>query len=468
MRRRYALPLAALRFAFPSRVRFAFAFGVLITSGARAQQAPAEIVPLGTLPITLHLCTLPAGFAEHEDHVLPLMPPVPGEQPLATFQVTYTGFTPEAQAAFQYAVDIWAQHVVSSVPIKVQANWVALGPGVLGSAGSNGLFANFSGAPLTGTWYANALADAISGQPLDPSGQPNAVEINANFSNAFNWYYGTDGNTPISQYDLVTVVLHELGHGLGFFGRANLDDGAGAAECSGVAGDGCLGVIGIPVIWDRLVEDLAGNAGYGPTYPNPGQGLGTLIRSNNLFMDGPTIAATLGDRAKLYAPGGWTPGSSYSHLDESFYDGPAVPQPHVNALMTPQVANGQSLHLPGPATCAVFSDLGWPMGPGCLAVLPTATESAAATDAAYTLGFDGPNPVAGRTALRLEVREAQAVRAELVDVTGRTVAVLHDGDVAAGRPVRLDVDAGALAPGVYVVRVVGAAFAAAERLVVAR
>lgn len=453
MRRRYALSLAAL----------------LLAAGVRAQQAPVEIVPLGALPVTLHLCTLPAGVAEREDHVRPLLPPpAPGARAMATFQVTYSGFTPAAQAAFQFAVDIWAQHVVSPVPIKVQANWVALGPGVLGSAGSNGIFANFPGAPLTGTWYANALADALSGQPLDPSGQPNAVEITANFSSAFsNWYFGTDGNTPGSQYDFVTVVLHELGHGLGFFGRANFDDGAGAAECGGVAGNGCLGINGLPIIYDRRVEDAAGNAAFGPTYPNPGPALGTLLRSDNLWMDGPTIVATLGNRAKLYAPTTWTPGSSYSHLDEAFYDGPAVPAPHVNALMTPQVANGQSIHAPGPATCAVFNDLGWPLGPGCLAVLPTATERAAVTDAPYALGFVGPNPAANRTALRLEVREAQAVRAELVDVTGRTVAVLHDGDVAAGRPLRLDVDAGALAPGVYVVRVVGASFAAAERLVVA-
>src|SRR5690242_18265183 len=33
---------------------------------------------------------------------------VPGNRADATITVNYTGFTPQAQAAFQYAVDIWA------------------------------------------------------------------------------------------------------------------------------------------------------------------------------------------------------------------------------------------------------------------------------------------------------------------------------------------------------------------------
>ena len=446
----------------------ALAAALALVPTVRAQQAPPEVVPTGALPITLHLCELPAVYRADvpggaHDHTFPVDLGLP---PTATFQVTYNGFSPEAQAAFQYAVDIWAQHIASAVPIKVQANWTPLGSGVLGSAGSNGLFANFAGAPVPGTWYANALADALSGTPIDPSGQPNAVELTANFNSAFSsWYFGTDGNTPSNLWDFVTVVFHELGHGLGFFGRANVDDGNGANgnECSGVAGDGCLGVIGVPVIWDRFVEDVGGEAAFGPTYPNPGPQLGTLLRSNNLFWDGLSVVAALGGRAKLYAPGGWQPGSSYSHLDEGTYNGTP------NALMTPQVANGEVRHSPGPATCALFRDMGWPMGPGCEAIIPpVANEPEATADAAYALAFAGPNPAAGRTAFRLTARDAQTVRAEVVDVTGRAVATLHDGAVAAGQPVELAVDAGALAAGVYVVRVAGERFTATERFVVAR
>lgn len=50
----------------------------------------------------------------------------------ATINVTYNGFTPEAQTAFQYAVDIWADLIKADVPIDVVANFTPLE--TLGSA----------------------------------------------------------------------------------------------------------------------------------------------------------------------------------------------------------------------------------------------------------------------------------------------------------------------------------------------
>ena len=60
-----------------------------------------------------------------------------------------------------------------------------------------------------------ALADAIAGRDT----YAGRVDLTASFNSndKVNWYYGTDGNTPSGQFDFVTVVLHELGHGLGFF-----------------------------------------------------------------------------------------------------------------------------------------------------------------------------------------------------------------------------------------------------------
>src|SRR5262245_33032302 len=62
----------------------------------------------------------------------------------ATITVQYTGFTPQAQAAFQAAVDLWQTQVTSSVPILVTAEFKNLGSGsLLGQAGPTTSLANF-------------------------------------------------------------------------------------------------------------------------------------------------------------------------------------------------------------------------------------------------------------------------------------------------------------------------------------
>src|SRR5690349_11429328 len=75
----------------------------------------------------------------------------------ATIEVDYEGFSPLAQNACQYAVDIWAGLLTSPVTIKVKANWTNLGQGVLGSAGPTFFASDFDGAPQLNVSYAGPL-----------------------------------------------------------------------------------------------------------------------------------------------------------------------------------------------------------------------------------------------------------------------------------------------------------------------
>jgi len=126
--------------------------------------------------------------------------------------------------AFTYAATLWGAQLTSSVTIKVDATMDVLTcssvSAVLGSAGANTIHYNFTNAPYTNTYYPQALANKIAGTDLT-SGYSDIVAyfnsaIGTTCSFPKTWYYGLDGNPGALQLDFVTVVLHELGHGLGF------------------------------------------------------------------------------------------------------------------------------------------------------------------------------------------------------------------------------------------------------------
>ncbi|MBC6611956.1 T9SS type A sorting domain-containing protein [Hymenobacter sp. BT507] len=260
----------------------------------------------------------------------------------ATIIVTYKDFTPEAQAAFQYAVDIWQSLLVSSVPIRINATWEPLGTGVLGQAGPSSLYTiNGGGERISNALYPTALVEKLVGGDINR----NAPDINASFSSTFNWYLGTDGNTPAGQYDLVSVVLHELGHGLGFLTSKDYD---------ATSKQGSLSTP--PSIYADFMKTGAGlSVADTRIFANPSVELGTAFTTNDLYFDSPlTRAANNGERARLYAPTTYAAGSSLSHLDENTY-GPGDP----NSLMSPQFASGEAIHSPGPIVLGMFSDMGW-------------------------------------------------------------------------------------------------------------
>ena len=93
---------------------------------------------------------------------------------------------------------------------------------------------------------------------------------------------------------------------------------------------------------------------------------------------------------------------------------------------------------------------------------------AVVSERGFALSSPRPNPFASASHLTLDVAETQRVIAEVYDALGRRVARLHDGVLAAGSPHAFVVEAGALPPGPYVVRVTGERFAATRRITLVR
>ncbi|HSF56803.1 MAG TPA: hypothetical protein VLD83_01905 [Candidatus Binatia bacterium] len=263
--------------------------------------------------------------------------------------------------AFQSAVNIWGGLLSSPVEIRIGANFDPLActdvSAVLGRAGANTAHRDFAGAPLSNTWYPQALANSLAGVDLSP----NVNDINAIFNSAIGttcpfpivWYYGLDGNPPGGLLDFVTVVLHELAHGLGFVSFVNLATGARLLELDDV--------------FSRNLEDHSTATLY-PEMTNA-ERVNASQNTGNLHWVGANVVAA-GSRliggvhpsghVQMFAPNPQQSGSSVSHFDTA-----ATP----DELMEPFYAGPKdNIGL----TSELFRDLGWVITPPTVvsAVLP--------------------------------------------------------------------------------------------------
>jgi hypothetical protein len=168
----------------------------------------------------------------------------------------------QRQAVFAFVADFWGRRLNSDVPITVLASFAPLpcnsNSGVLGQAGAWNVFTDFpNGRPAT--WYPSALANKLAGVKLFDDPDPlNSADIGSFFNgdlgkpgclDGLSFYLGLDGNAdPASQIDLVTTVLHEFGHGLGF--QTFTDDETGQYFPGSAFPD-----LQFPSIWDYFLFD---------------------------------------------------------------------------------------------------------------------------------------------------------------------------------------------------------------------
>ncbi len=296
-------------------------------------------------------------YASKESHKSFIPPPAEYYERLksasvkkTTIEVTYIGFPADAQQAFDYAVSIWQNLIDSPVRIRIQATWESLAQGVLGSTAPAAYYHNFDATEKYNVYYPVAIAERMLGQIINPnSGFEIVMSLGKDFPN---WYFGTDGKTPSNQYDFVSVVLHELTHGLGFTGYFYSANGKGGYD--GGNGDG------LTSIFDQYVQNRNGqNLVNAKLFPNPSIILNQNLTSNYLTFN---TQLTQSSSPRLYAPSVFDSGSSIYHLDESTY-----PAGDPNSLMTPFTAMGEAIHDPGQSTLSIMYQLGWK----CITIKPT-------------------------------------------------------------------------------------------------
>jgi hypothetical protein len=290
----------------------------------------------------------------------------------ADFEIDYQancGGSPwpaQARTAFEYALDIWGTHLDSSVPIRIEANWVSLEGNTLGSAGPTRIVQLTGGDSVPQTWYTIAQASAMTGQDIVSQIDGEDFDIVVNMNCSFNdWYFGTNANPPGGLIDFVTVILHEVGHGIGFIGSMGVPENSEQGRYG-------FGQDNYPIIYDRNAEDGQGNSLLDTNaYPNPSEALFEALtgQRGGIFHVGEDATSVFsGNPIPLFTPGEWNSGSSYSHVDQQTFNQTE------NALMRPQIERAFAMHSPGPVFCGMMSDWGWPLGGNCLALVGAEAE----------------------------------------------------------------------------------------------
>jgi Fibronectin type III domain len=288
------------------------------------------------------------------------------------FNINFNGVPEDYKPAIQAAVDVWSQNFKSQVPINIDALWERQNnPAVLAAASPGRFFSGFVGAPDPSLWYASAMANALAGRDLDPNNAEITIRINS--TNGPNLYLGTDGNCPNSKFDLESIILHELTHGLGFLSNSEYDSNLG------------VGSISRPTPFDAYAQLPDGRRLM--DLPTPSAELGMAMINTLVWSGANAVKANNGVKPKLYTPNPYEYGSSISHLDETTFN-----RSSTDAVMTPNLSNGEVFHNPGPLAVAMLQDMlvkppaGTPFG----IPQPPQNVRALVSDKSATLYFDPP------------------------------------------------------------------------------
>lgn len=297
-------------------------------------------------------------------------PKVANLEKKAKIIVKFNNFPEWTKVQMQAAVDVWAANFESKVPIHIEATWGRSSSySVLGSARPGNYFANFVGAPDPSLWYPSALANALAGRDLDGDNPEMIITVNS----LADWYRGGGVGPSKSEYDLQSVMLHEMAHGLGFLSTSNYDEFFG------------YGSIDQPTPFDAYIQ--TGDGRRLSDLPSPSLELGEALTSKLVWSGVNGIAANGGVKPLLHSPKKYEDGSSTSHLDENAFDNAGK-----NAVMSPNLAAGEVFHEPGPLLLAMMQDLRAKPPVGIAVGIPQIVRSAEAliSDSGAIVKFDPP------------------------------------------------------------------------------
>ncbi|KAL6076312.1 T9SS type A sorting domain-containing protein [Balamuthia mandrillaris] len=199
------------------------------------------------------------------------------------------------------------------------------------------------------------VVEALYRQIAGPQRGP-AIDVVINTAET-DFYYGLDGRPSPGKLDLVTVLLHELSHGMGF--ASWIRNGNPITMLPP------LPTYSLPphlfyafderlrTLVDEEEEAMGERSITFAEARSTTLGLNSFAKSQDVVYESPSLEGHL---VHVYSPSNYMEGSSLSHWDEHEY-----PPGDANALMTPYLDRGEVIHHIGGFAIKAFQDLGFVM-----------------------------------------------------------------------------------------------------------
>lgn len=280
-------------------------------------------------------------FADSSAVDLPLRHLRLNESPSARFLPSYFNVPDSVRVVVEAAFGVWDKILISRVPIHIHVYWEAMGASMLATAGSDRVYKNFKNAPLREVWYPSALADALIGESVNGNNPDIVLKINSEAG----WNLDYEGPQTFRHYDMLSVIIHEIAHGIGFMSSFELN---GSTRVK-------WGIQNVPFIYDQYMLDQSGNSLVNNRfYTNDSEELLRTVTETNIFFQIDSGAYSQ-RRPRLHTEKPFSAGASLSHIA----NGQAPQSDSRDRLMLPTLSLGARYHYPGNGILAMLFQMGW-------------------------------------------------------------------------------------------------------------
>jgi MYXO-CTERM domain-containing protein len=197
----------------------------------------------------------------------------------------------QALIVFQTAAAMWGATVRSTVPILIDSEFDSVTTNSEFTCTSQGTVLAYtqpagyisSNNYPTAAGYPIPLANALSGDNngINPATSQFQVNINADLGTSkcdfpAAWYFGLDTQIPADGISLLTTLLHEFGHGLGYSSLVDPTSGQGSPPLT---------------IFDYHIWDVVDGVAW--TNRSAGQRKQLVVTPNSLAFQGPAVRADI-------------------------------------------------------------------------------------------------------------------------------------------------------------------------------